>query len=283
MTSHNKISKEWDNAGESWADFVREGKDYFREEMNKPAFYEVIGDVKGKSILDLACGEGYNTRILAKMGARVVGADFSSKLIELAKQRDALDGFGINYYQSDAAKLEKFSNDQFDTVTCFMALMDIESYVEAISEVARVLKTNGRFIFSITHPCFEVGTCIDGEEYADWRVEEGQEKTEITQNLVIKNYFHTCGGEVSWAMERLIKPFKTTSFHRTLTDYFNSLSVSGFVVARLVEPRPTPKGVSSYASLRKHMRIPHSVIFEAIKWSAAEKYIPHLNPNSLRY
>jgi len=76
MTSNDKISKEWDNAGESWADFVGEGKDYFREEMNKPAFFEVIGGVKGISILDLAYGEGYNTRILAKMGAKVAGADF---------------------------------------------------------------------------------------------------------------------------------------------------------------------------------------------------------------
>jgi len=76
-------------------------------------------------------------------------------MIELARRREATDGLEVDYQHSDAARLEKFSNDQFDMVTCFMALMDIESYVEAISEVAKFLKNNGRFIFSITHPCFE--------------------------------------------------------------------------------------------------------------------------------
>lgn len=271
MTNHDKISKEWDNAGESWADFVCEGKDYFREEMNKPAFYEVIGEVKGKHILDLACGEGYNTRILAKMGANVVGADFSPKMIELAKQREATDGLGIEYIQSDAATL-KFSSDQFDAVTCFMALMDIESYERAISEVARVLKANGRFIFSITHPCFKYGECIDGMELAGWRGDEGSENksSEPDQNLEVKNYNYVCEREVPWTMERLIKPFKTTSFHRTLTDYFKALYDGGFVVARLVEPKPTSRGFSIFPPLRKHVRIPQSIIFEAVKWHAAE-------------
>jgi ubiquinone/menaquinone biosynthesis C-methylase UbiE len=221
-----------------------------------------MGDVKGKSILDLACGEGSNTRILAKMGAKVVGADFSPKMIELARRREALDVLGIDYYCSDAARLEKFSSGQFDVVTCFMALMDIESYGEAISEVARVLKNDGRFIFSITHPCFEWGACIDGEELAEWRYEVG---TENALHLEEKNYFHTCRCEVSWTMERLIRTFKTTSFHRTLTEYFNAISDNGFAVARLVEPKPTPSGVSKYSSLRKHMKIPHSLIIEAVK------------------
>ena len=268
MTSNDKISKEWDNAGESWANFVREGKDYYREEMNKPAFFKVIGDVKGISILDLACGEGDITRILAKMGTKVVGADYSPKMIEFARHKEAADGLGIDYYHSDAAKLEKFSNDQFDLVTCFMALMDIESYEEAIFEVARVLKTKGRFIFSIPHPCFEWGACTDGEEFARWRFEEG---TENALHLEIKNYFHTCRSEVSWTTNRLIKPFMTTSFHRTLTEYFNSLSDSGFVVARLVEPKPTLRGVSKYLSLKKHLKIPQSIIIEAIKWRTVEK------------
>ncbi len=107
--------------------------------------------------MDLACGEGYNTRILARKEAKVVGVDFSKKLIEGAKQLEDERTLGIDYYVCDAADLRKISSNYFDVVTCVMALMDIEDYEDAIREVARVMKKKGRFIFSITHPCFEWG------------------------------------------------------------------------------------------------------------------------------
>jgi ubiquinone/menaquinone biosynthesis C-methylase UbiE len=123
--------------------------------MNNPASFDLVGNVRGKKILDLACGEGYNTRILAKRGARIVGVDFSKKMIEFARQTEKEEKLGIKYYVSDASRLKEFQSDCFDIVTCFMALMDIENYEEATREVARVMKKTGRFIFSITHPCFE--------------------------------------------------------------------------------------------------------------------------------
>jgi len=84
------------------------GKDHFREEMNKPAALKMVGNVKGKQLLDLACGEGYNTRILAKKGARVIGVDFSKEMIKLARERERRDRLGIRYYVSDAADLKSW-------------------------------------------------------------------------------------------------------------------------------------------------------------------------------
>jgi SAM-dependent methyltransferase len=90
-----KVSREWDEASKPWADFVRISKDYFREEMNNPATLRMVGNVKGKQLLDLSCGEGYNTRILAKKGARVIGVDFSKEMIKLAREREKRDRLGI--------------------------------------------------------------------------------------------------------------------------------------------------------------------------------------------
>jgi SAM-dependent methyltransferase len=148
-----------------------------------------------------------------------------------------------------------------------MALMDIERYEDAISQVARVLKKNGRFVFSITHPCFEYGDTVGGEQIAEWKHDEGKENAteRRTMHLEVRKYFGITRCEVVWDMERLVKPFQTTSFHRTLTDYFRALHKSGFVVTRLVEPKPTSKGVSEYPSLKKHTLIPHSMIIEAMK------------------
>jgi len=268
MIKENAVSREWDEASESWADFVREGKDYYREEMNSPATLKIVGNVKGKRVLDLSCGEGYHARILARKGAKVVGVDFSRKMIKLASKREKDEKLGIDYYVSDAANLRKFESGCFDVVTCFMALMDIERYEDAISEVARVLKKNGRFVFTIPHPCFEWwGETTSGEKIAEWKYKEGTENTAKKEALCLQitNYFGIAKYEVPWDMKRLAKPFKTTAFHRTLTDYFQALHKNRFLVARLVEPKPTLRGVAKYPSLRKHTKIPQSIIIEAIR------------------
>jgi ubiquinone/menaquinone biosynthesis C-methylase UbiE len=253
--------KEWDEAAESFSDFVREGKDYFRDALNNPAAFKLIGNVKGKRVLDLACGEGYNTRVLAKKRATVVGVDFSEKLIELARHLETEERSGIIYYVADVTNMEKMQSNHFDLVTCFMALQDIEYYREAIFEVARVLKENGRFIFSIPHPCFIDHVVKDRGSITRWIYEDGTQE----KSFVIGQYFGIGRYEVQWDMERIAKPFKTTAFHRTLTDYFQSLHQSGLLVSRLVEPRPTLKVVSKYPSLRKRLRIPQSIIIEAVK------------------
>jgi len=241
------IKKEWDDAAESWAKFVRKGKDYHRDELNNPAIFELIGDVKGKQVLDLACGEGYNTRILAAKGAKVTGVDFSEKMIDLAKHEEARMNQGINYYVMDASNLEKFSGNCFDLVTCFMSLQDMKNYRKAISEVSRVLRNQGRFVFSIPHPCFETIT-VNGKKIS------AREK-----------YCNTVKYPIEWNMERLERHFKTSSFHRTLTDYFEALFKNKLSVLRLVEPKPTRRGLQIHPSFRRHLNRPESIVIESVK------------------
>jgi len=66
-------------------------------------------------------------------------------------------------------------------------------------------------------------------------------------------------------MKRLLKPFVTTSFHRTLTDYSQALFKAGLLIRRLVEPKPSKLGPSKHPNLKKHRKIPHSIIIEAVK------------------
>lgn len=247
MTDKDRLMEEWDKASESWVDFVRKGKDYYRDELNNPAIFKLIGDVKGQLVLDLACGEGYNTRILAGQGAKITGVDFSRKMIELAKIEEAKKKLGIDYYVADAADLSMFPNNCFDLVSCSMALQDIKNYEKAISEVARVLKSNSRFIFSIPHPCFEMV------------VDKGNRIS------TTEKYFGAAEDHIHWKMERLLKPFDSTSFHRTLTEYFNALYKNRLLVRRLVEPQPTRQGIKKHSPLKEVLFRPHSVVVEAIK------------------
>ena len=242
----NHITKEWNDAAESWVDFVRQGKDYFRDELNTPGMLRLIGNVKGLEVLDVACGEGYNTRILARRGAKVTGIDLSRELVEQAKSQEKKDRLGIRYYVSNSADLSRFPAKRFEVVTCFMALMDIEDYQGTISEIARIMKDDGRFIFSIIHPCF------------NYIAKSGEiERT--------ARYFEVRDERVTWRMKRLLRPFDTTSFHRTLTDYSTALHKHGLSIRRLLEPKPTRKGQAKFPPLKQFLLKPHSIIFETVK------------------
>jgi 2-polyprenyl-3-methyl-5-hydroxy-6-metoxy-1,4-benzoquinol methylase len=97
LRNEDKVKQQWNRAAEAWADFVRTGRDfvrtgrdfvrtgrdfvrtgrdYYRDGLNNPEALKLIGDLKSLVVLDLACGEGYNTRILAEKGAEVTGVDF---------------------------------------------------------------------------------------------------------------------------------------------------------------------------------------------------------------
>lgn len=247
MVGENSVRNVWNKAAEAWADFVRKGKDHYRVGLNNPAAFELLGDIQGLTVLDLACGEGYNTRILAGKGAKTTGIDFSPKMIELAKQEEAKKQLGIEYFILDAANLKGVPDSHFDLVTCFMALQDIENFRMAISEVSRVLKPDGRFVFAIPHPCFEL-TEINGEETSS-----------------LRRYFEEAKYPINWNMRRLAKPFRTITFHRSLAHYFDALNESELLVSRLVEPRPTREALRKYPPLHGVLSRPQSLVIEAAK------------------
>jgi ubiquinone/menaquinone biosynthesis C-methylase UbiE len=197
--------------------------------------------------LDLACGEGYNTRILALKGAKVTGIDYSRKLINLAKKSEREQPLGIRYVWKDASHLKGLADCTFDLVTCFMALHDIEDYESAVAEVVRVLKPRGRFVFSVAHPCFEDMTVNGVKINASER------------------YFGRFEYVVEWNMDRLTKHFRTISFPRTLTDYSRVLARNRLLISRLVEPRPTREVMQKRPNLRKVSLRPWSIVFETTK------------------
>jgi len=262
MSREDDIAKVWDEASEAWTSFVREGKDYYRDDLNNPATFKLIGDIKGKRVLDLACGEGYNTRILAKKGAKVTGVDLSKNMIELAREKEATQNLGITYIASDAAHMKDLPNNHFDLATCFMSLQDIEHLKDAVSEVARVLKNNGRFIFSIPHPCFV--KLVKDKKGWGWRNKSGAHAEEETE-LEKGTYSSDVKYEIHWTMERLTEHFRTVSFHRTISDYSQALFQNGFHISRLVEPKPTKSAVLKHPALEEVLETPQSIIFEAVK------------------
>jgi len=119
-----------------------------------PALTELVGDVAGREVLSLACGQGQDARLLAHLGATVTGVDVSEEMLRHARRHEADDQRGIVYVHGDAQDLAVFADRSFDGVVCHMALMDIPGLAATIASVARVLRQGGWFVFSIVHPCY---------------------------------------------------------------------------------------------------------------------------------
>lgn len=88
------VASRWHGNADVWSRHVRAGYDTFRDHLNNPAFFALIGDIEGMVALDAGCGEGYNTRLLARRGARMTGVDIAEGMIEQARAAEVSDQQG---------------------------------------------------------------------------------------------------------------------------------------------------------------------------------------------
>lgn len=99
---------------------------------------------KGEKVLDVGCGPGGASRVLAgEAGAVVTGIDLAPGLIELAKRLSDLSGIPVDFKVADALKLP-FADTSFDVVWTQHAAMNIEDKPRLYAEMRRVLRRGGR-------------------------------------------------------------------------------------------------------------------------------------------
>lgn len=115
---------------------------------------EVVGDVSGLSVLDLACGDGYYTRTFKNMGASlVVGLDISPKMIELASEAEKGKPLSVSYVVGDARSIH--FKTCFDVVFAAYLLNYARSEQELFDMAKAIhgsLKPGGRFITVNNNP-----------------------------------------------------------------------------------------------------------------------------------
>ena len=227
------VSRYWDENADTWADDVSQGYDAYWEQLNMPAFFRFVGDLSGRKVLDAGCGEGRNTRLLARAGAQVVGVDISPKMLSHARLQEEQEPLGIRYEEVSFSDLGPFGDDSFDAVVSFMALMDGTDYEGALSEFFRVMRPGGVLAFNILHPCFLT------KGFGWLQDDEGNPSA-----LTVSHYFTRESRVEHWRFGRAprtsgVPSFAIPRFPRTLSDYVNGIIRAGFVLKAIEEPRPT--------------------------------------------
>jgi ubiquinone/menaquinone biosynthesis C-methylase UbiE len=204
---------------------------------------KLLGNLKGKNILEIGCGGAQCGIAMAKKGAKVTGIDISEQQLKFAKKLSEKNKVDIKFIQRDFRKFPEIKSNSQDIVFSAYALQYCDRLDICFKEVHRVLKKKGIFIFSLDHPFFD---------------------------LFVKkkrSYFKT-GRHVELFTD---KTKKFVMYNHTMSELYNLLVKSGFFVEQILEPdsRKIHKGDPWYGlwdyTPKLLKKVPPTIIFKARK------------------
>jgi ubiquinone/menaquinone biosynthesis C-methylase UbiE len=241
-----EVGQYWNDNALVWTMLARAGFDIYRDHLNTPAFFEILPNIQNLAGLDIGCGEGHNTRLLAQKGAYLTAIDIAENFIQKAKETEEDHPLNIEYRVASATHLP-FENEQFDFATSFMCLMDLPHPDKALQEAYRVLKPNGFLQFSITHPCFMPAyrKLLKNKDHKAYAVEVG-------------DYFKRVEGRIDeWIftatpthLKTQLPQFKVPIFCHTLTEWFTAILNTGFIIEQINEPYASDEIIAKQPALQ---------------------------------
>lgn len=256
VVSDETVGEAWDRVVDRWSKGYTEFGDVNRRYVIDPALLGILGRVNEMRILDAGCGNGYLCRLLSKKGARMTGVDVSRRSIEIAEAHERKEPMNIEYHAGSICNLSMFDDGTFDAVVSNLVLQDLQNIDEAMKELHRILRPEGKLAFSLMHPCFNspvrgwVREPVDSDRKEDWLFWK------------VDRYFDRVAEE--WRYYDLPPVY---SFHRTLSDYVRVLNEAGFTITDLEEPAPRTEDIEDhYRDFGyEYDRIPWFLIIGAIK------------------
>jgi SAM-dependent methyltransferase len=147
----------WNENAAFWDARMGDAGNDFVNQLIWPAAQRLLDLHPAEQILDAGCGNGLYSRRLAALGAEVVAFDFAEALIEFARHYPSEQAARIRYHVIDATDegaLLALGEGQFDAALSTMALMDMAEIEPLFRALARLLRPGGRFVFAVSHPCF---------------------------------------------------------------------------------------------------------------------------------
>lgn len=222
------VVAEWDKNAEARHHQIVSKIDISYHTVLIPTLLRFLGEVRDLRIIDVGCGSGVFVSELAKRGAFVVGVDPSKEMIRIANREYECND-KIEFYSKSIQEFSSHASMKFDIAVSNMSLITIEDLDGAVNSISTLLKSQGRFIFNITHPYF-------WNRYRQYEPDEIFEyKKEHPQRgkFIISNDLHGL-------------PSPTTHFHRPLERYFQCLLNASFMVENIEEPFPSWNDMKLY-------------------------------------
>ena len=205
----------WDKLSEWWIRGIGDDESSEYVEIILPLVEGILSDKK--AILDVGTGTGRLAQEAGRVteNATIVGGDISIRQLRHAKEVTS----GIRFVQHSIEQMP-FKNEQFDAVICSMVLEHVESLLEAVSEIARILERNGTLLIIMNHPVFQSpnSRSITSHSHDNEAI------------LGIGDYL-TETSEI----EKISPELEVLYTHRTLSTYFNALSEENFMIENVIE------------------------------------------------
>ncbi|PXA88396.1 SAM-dependent methyltransferase [Nostoc sp. 3335mG] len=231
------VTDGWEESASAWIASMGERGDFSRRHiLDKPMLARV--DQSGATAaLDLGCGEGRFSRLLAARGIATVGIDPSPSLIAEARRRHP-DGD----YRVAGAEVMPLADGSVDLVVAYLSLIDIPDLAASIAEAERVLQPGGRLLIANLTSFFSAGNP------SGWRTD-----TDGGSHFIIDHYMDERSDWVGWSGIRI------RNWHRPMSTYMTLLLDAGLRLTHFDEPLPDPAFPDQVALFK---RVPSFVVME---------------------
>ncbi len=189
-----------------------------------------LGNVNGNQILDAGCGNGNYARLLEKAGAKVIGIDVTEEFLRIARKQCKKCQFVNMDFERTT-----FKNDYFDAIIAIYSIVHKKDLLSVFREFHRVLKHGGKIIVVVPHP--------------------------VRRMLAYRSDFNYFLSGFRLEKRYGIKLF---NYHRSLEEYIDTITKSGFIIEKIVEPRPPKTSLRAIKKCKviKEDNYPHSLIIK---------------------
>jgi SAM-dependent methyltransferase len=215
---------------------------------------KVLGDVEGKSVLDVGCGTGLVTRMLKHRGARrVIGLDLSEAMLDAARAEEAIHPLGVEYVLHDV--VDAGALRPFDAVTASYVLPHASSPEQLFAMcrgVFEALAPGGRFVAIQPNDALEVN---DPEFYSPYGVRASVEGC-LEDAAPLKVTASSGGSELT-----------ISAHYWTRGGYEAALRRAGFGAPRWHAPEVSPEGIEACGEVfwKSYLARPYAMLFECVK------------------